>query len=169
MIRLYVGHEVVLRKRYTKFGYQNNSTSCYFSNYYFVSRKCVLLQRDRNGNYLYLSNNDKCKVIDPNDLEVSVNILGCNQCNMKKDNGMSCDLNMDAPIKFLGVLDIQPIESFTRTTDINLALSLLRDYNSQINGDDEYVYIDDMKYVDTIREIDDSIHKNNFNRLEKKQ
>ena len=167
--KFYVGHEVIVCKKFTKFKYANNATCCRVEDNYFVSRKCVLLQRDRNGNYLYLSNNDKCKVIDPNDLEVSVNILGCNQCNMKKDNGMSCDLNMDAPIKFLGVLDIQPIESFTRTTDINLALSLLRDYNSQINDDDEFVYIDDMKYVDTIREIDDSIHQKNFKRLEKKQ
>ena len=169
MIKLYVGHEVVLRKGYTKFGYQNNSTSCYFSNYYFVSKKCVLLQRDTNGNYLYLNDCNKCNVIDPNDLEVSVNILECNQCNMKKDNGMKCDLNTETPIKLLGVLDIQPIESFTKTTDINLALSLLRDYNSQINDDDEFVYIDDMKYIDTIREIDDSIYQNNIRRLEKKQ
>ena len=62
MIKWYVGHEVVTRKRFTKFGYQNNSTSCYFSNYYFVSRKCVLLQRDTNGNYLYLNNHLKTKV-----------------------------------------------------------------------------------------------------------
>ena len=169
MIKLYVGHEVISRKRYTKFGYQNNSTSCYFSNYYFVSKKCVLLQRDKNGNYLYLGSQNKCRVIDPNDLEVSTNILGCNQCNMKKNDGMKCDLNAETPINFLGVLDIQPIESFTKTSDISLALSLLKNYNSQINDNDEFVYIDDMKYVDTIREIDNNIYQNNFKKLQKKQ
>ena len=168
MIKLYVGHEVISRKRYAKFGYQNNSTSCYFSNYYFVSRKCVLLQRDKSGNYLYLSNQNVCNVIDPNDLEVSTNILGCNQCNMKKDDGI-CDLNIETPIKLLGVLDIQPIESFTKTSDISLALSLLKDYNSEIIDGEEFVYIDDMKYIDTIREIDDNIYQNNFKRLQKKQ
>lgn len=169
MIKLYVGHEVISRKRYTKFGHQNNSTSCYFSDYYFVSKKCVLLQRDTKGNYLYLSNQNKCNVIDPNDLEVSTNILGCNQCNMKKDDSMNCGLNIDTSIKFLGVLDIQPIESFTKTTDMNLALALLKNYNSFITEDDEFIYIDDMRYVDVIREIDYNIYQNNFKKLEKKQ
>ena len=159
MIKLYVGHEVVLRKRFVKFGFQNNSTSCYFSNYYFISSKCVLLQRDKDGNYVYASNRDKCTVIDPNNLEVSVNILGCNNCDRKRDNENECDLKSDAPVIFLGVLDIQPIESFTRTTDLSLAISLVKDYNNSIDKENEFVYVDDIKYVNTIREIDDCIGK----------
>lgn len=167
MIKLYVGHEVVSRKRFTKFGYQNNSTSCYFSNYFFISRKCVLLQRDKYGNYVYLSNHNKCTIIDPNDLEISTNILGCNQCDMKRSDGISCDLSADTPIKFLGVLDIQPLESFTKTTDLALAISLVKEYNNNISENNEYVYIDDLKYIDTIREIDDNIGK--IKKLQKKQ
>ena len=41
-------------------------------------------------------------------------------------------------------------------------------YNSKIIDEEEFVYIDDMKYIDTIREIDDNIYQNNFKRLEKK-
>ena len=166
MIKLYVGHEVVLRKRFVKFGYQNNSTSCCFSNYYFISKKCVLLQRNKDGNYLYFSNRNKCKVIDPNDLQVSVNILECSQCYMKNDNG-NCNLNANAPIKFLGVLDVQPIESFTKTTDISLAISLVKEYNSKINEENEFVYVDDLTYIDTIREIDDGIFEGKSKKLEK--
>ena len=34
--------------------------------------------------------------------------------------------------EFLGVLDVQPIESFTKTTDLSLAISLVKEYNSKI-------------------------------------
>ena len=166
MIKLYVGHEVVLRKRFTKFGYQSNSTSCYFSDYYFISRKCVLLQRDKDGNYIYLNKRNKCKVIDPNDLQVSVNILTCNQCYMK-NNSNGCNLNANAPIKFLGVLDVQPIESFTKTTDMVLAISLVKEYNNKINDETEFVYVDDVTYIDTVREIDDSIFEVKNKKLER--
>lgn len=165
-IKLYVGHEVVLRKGFSKFGYQNNSTSCYFSDYYFISRKCVLLQRDSDGNYIYFNNRNKCNIIDPNDLQVSINILGCNQCNLKNNDG-NCNLNADTPSEFLGVLDVQPIESFTKTTDFSLAISLVKEYNSKIIEKDEYVYVDDLIYRDTIREIDDSIFEGKIKKLEK--
>ena len=165
-IKLYVGHKVFLRKGFSKFGYQNNSISCYFSDYYFISRKCVLLQRDKDGNYIYFSSRDKCKVIDPNDLQVSTNILGCNKCYMKSNDG-NCNLKADAPSEFLGVLDVQPIESFTKTTDISSAISSVREYNSKIDDKNEYVYVDDLTYIDTIREIDESILCGKSKKLEK--
>lgn len=156
MIKLYVGHKVILRKGFTKFGNQNNPTSCYFTDYFFISRKCVLLQRDKDGNYINFVDRNKYKVIDPNDLQISTNILGCNQCYRKSNNG-DCNLKANAPSEFLGVLDVQPIESFTKTTDISLAIAIVKEYNSNINNNDEFVYVDDITYKDTIRKIDDGI------------
>ena len=144
--RFYVAHEVVLRKRFTKFAYASNSISCHFANYYYVSKKCVLLQRDKDGNYMYANNRNKCKVIDPNDLTVMVNILGCNQCD--RNNKNECDLKSDAPDELFGVVDIQPIEAFTRETNLSLAIMLVKEYNDSIDPEDEYVYVDDLKYVD---------------------
>jgi len=166
MIKLYVGHKVILRKGFAKYGYQNNSTSCYFSDYYFISRKCMLLQRDRDGNYVNIVNHNKCKVIDPNDLQVSTNILGCNQCYMKSNDG-NCNLKANAPIEILGVLDVQPIESFTKTSDMSLAISLVKEYNSKINDKDEFIYVEDLTYKDIIREIDDGIIYGKSRKLEK--
>lgn len=150
--RFYVGHEIFLRKRFIKFKYASNSISCHFSNYYFVSRKCVLLQRDNDGSYMYFSNRNKCNVIDPNNLIVTSNSLGCHQCEKYIKN--TCDLKENAPDVLLGVLDIQPIESFTNTNNLSLAISLINEYNCNIDSDNEKVYVDDIQYIDTIREID---------------
>lgn len=157
--KFYVGHQVILRKRFVKYAYAHDLIGCHFNNYYFVSKKVVLLQRDKDANYIYVNSFNKCNVIDPNSLEVTVNILGCNQCNKKLVSGMDCQLRPDTPDEVLGVLDIQPITSFARTTDLSLAIELTKEYNNSIDEEDEYVYIDDECYIDTIRQIDDGVIK----------
>ena len=72
---------------------------------------------------------------------------------------MDCQLRPDTPDEVLGVLDIQPITSFARTTDSSLAIELTKEYNNSIDEEDEYVYIDDECYIDTIRQIDDGVIK----------
>ena len=84
-----------------------------------------------------------------------------------KSNDGNCNLKADAPSEFLGVLDVQPIESFTKTTDISSAISSVREYNSKIDDKNEYVYVDDLTYIDTIREIDESILCGKSKKLEK--
>ena len=155
--KCYVAHEVVMRKSYVKFKYESDSRSCHFSNYYYISRKCVLLIKDNDGSYIYVSNRNKCKVIDPNNLEIISTTLACHQCDMTRNKGIDCDLKVNTPDKLLGVVDIQPIQSFTRTTNLSLAITLIKEYNNSINEEDEYVYVDDLKYIDIIREIDDSV------------
>ena len=157
--KFYVGHEVIMRKRFAKFKYASNSMCCRFANNYFISRKVTLLQRDKDGNYIRVSNREKCNFIDPNNFEVVVNMLSCNQCDKNNINGRDCDLHFDAPSEFLGIVDVQPIQSFTRTTDLNLAIHLINEYNGRIDEKEEYVYVDDLSYVDTVREIDDGIGK----------
>lgn len=166
--KFYVGHEVIMRKRFAKFKYASNSMCCKFANNYFVSRKLSLLQRDKNGNYIKVNNRNICKLIDPNNFEVIVNVLSCDQCDKKNINGTKCDLKADAPSEFLGVVDVQPIESFTRLTDLGLAINLVVQYNQTIDDDEEYIYIDDLSYVDTIRNIDECACKKKVRTISEK-
>jgi len=159
VVKYYVGHEVIKRVRFVKFMYDSNSRSCHSSNYYYVSRKCVLLLKNPNGGYIYANNRNKCTVIDPNDLEAISTTLACHQCEKGKNGGIDCDLKVDNNDELIGVVDIQPIESFTRTSNLVIAINLVREYNSSINSDEEFVYVDDLRYIDTIRNIDDDIGK----------
>lgn len=165
--KFYVGHEVIICKKFTKFNYANNSTCCRIENNYFISRKCVLLHRDKDGNYFYLRNLSKCNVIDPNNLEVITKNTICEQCNMKKDNTCECELYKDNPMQILGVLDIQPVQSFAKTTDLDLAINLINEYNRRISDNENFVYVDDISYVDIIREIDEGIGKKKFRGINK--
>ena len=133
----------------------NPETADYYSNYYFVSRKCVLLQRNNDGSYMYFHTRNKCITIDPNDLVVMSNSLGCYQCDKYIHN--ACDLKENVPDTLVGVVDIQPIESFTKTNNLSLAITLINQYNNSIDKENEKVYIDDIQYMDTIREIDEDI------------
>lgn len=153
--KFYVGHEVILRKNFIKYEFAHNSVGCHYNNYYFVSRKVVLLQRNQDGNYFYCSNHLKCPVLDPNNFEVFVSLLECNSCQWKKEDGEECKPN--APDKVLGVVAVQPIVGFAKTSDWLLALDLIKEYNRSL--EDEYVYVDDITYMDTIRKIDDGINK----------
>lgn len=155
--KFYVGHEVIVCKKFTKFNYANNSTCCHIENNYFVSRKCVLLYRDKDRNYFYLRDFSKCNVIDPNNLEVVTKNTTCEQCNVKKIGICECEIYKNNPIQILGVLDIQPIQSFAKTMDLDLAISLINDYNKKISDEENYVSIDDISYIDIIREIDEGI------------
>ena len=157
VVKYYVGHEVIKHVRFVKFMYDSSSRSCHSSNYYYISRKCVLLLKNPNGGYMYANNLDKCTVIDPNDLESISNTLACHQCEKGKNGGIDCDLKTDSNDELIGVVDIQPIEAFTRTNNLAVAISLVREYNSTIKSDLEYVYVDDLRYMDTIRSIDDEI------------
>lgn len=165
--KFYVGHEVIVCKKFTKFKYANNATCCRVEDNYFVSRKCVLLRRDMNGNYFYLRNFNKCNVIDPNNLEISTNIYTCEHCNLKENNSGDCKLSENAPIEIIGVLDIQPIQSFAKTADLDLAISLIKDYNKRIKENENYIYVDDISYIDVVREIDEGIGRKRIRRINK--
>ena len=41
--------------------------------------------------------------------------------------------------------------------DLDLAISLINDYNKKISDEENYVSIDDISYIDIIREIDEGI------------
>lgn len=154
--KFYVAHEVIARKKFIKYGFSQDLIGCHFNNYFFISKKVVLIERDRDGNYLYSNSRQKCTVIDPNDLVSSVATLECNNCMFKSDDVMNCQsLNHPAIDEPIGIIDIQPIISFTRMTSLPEAIALCGQYNSQVK--DEYQYVDDDCYVDTIREIDDSV------------
>ena len=155
--KYYVGHEVIRHVRFVKFMFDSNSRSCHSSNYYYISRKCVLLLKNPNGGYMYANNRNKCTIIDPNDLEAISTTLACHQCEKSEDRGIDCDLKTNNNDELIGVVDIQPIESFTRTSNLALSINLVREYNSRISDDSEYVYVNDLRYIDTIRSIDDEI------------
>ena len=104
---------------------------------------------------MYFRTFNKCKMIDPNDLVVTSNSLICHQCEKHIHN--ACDLKENAPDKLLGVVDIQPIESFTKTNNLSLAISLIHQYNNDIDPENEKLYIDDVQYTDTIRKIDEDL------------
>ena len=165
--KFYVGHEVLMCKKFTKFKYANNSTCCRIENSFFISRKCVLLRRNTDGSYFYLRNLSRCNVIDPNSLQVSPSTHTCENCNLKKNNSGNCELDKNSPVEIIGVLDIQPIQSFAKTTDLDLAISLIREYNSKINDDENYVYVDDISYIDIVREIDEGIGRRRIREINK--
>ena len=155
--KFYVGHEVVLRRRFAKYAFAQDLIGCNLNNMFFVSKEVVLLERDKFGNYSYVNNHEKCNVLDPNSFEVTVSTLGCNYCNQKTGTDVDCELQPDMPDKKLGVVDVQPIFSFAKTSDWTLAIELIKEYNESVK--DEYVSVDDFIYVDTIIEIDEGISK----------
>lgn len=170
LFKFYVGHEVVLRKKFIRYAYNCDLIGCHFNNYYFVSRKAVLLIRDSDGNYLYMNSRKKCNVIDPNNLEPSVATLECNSCVMRNKDKLNCTSVIDVPDQYIGVIGIRPISSYNKNSSWTNGIDLLLDYNSKVqkdsveNSKDEYIYVDDSRYFEVISEIDDDIRNISYDK-----
>jgi len=173
LVNCYVAHEVFLRKKFIKYAYNWDLLGCRFNNYYFISRKAVLLLRDRDGNYLYMNSSKKCTVIDPNNLIPSIATLECNSCIMRNDDKLDCESMLEVPDEYIGVIGVRPVTSYDKDS-WTVGVDLLLNYNNMVqnqlenNIQDEYKYIDDTKYFDVMREIDDDIkgmlyNKNDIN------
>lgn len=163
MDKLYVGHEVVLRKKFNNHAFVHDLVGCNLKNSYYVSRKVVLLNRHADGTYNYY---DTCVVaswcpIDPNDFISCYDVLSCNDCHLAEINSADCELVPSYDDRFIGVVDIQPLSSFTNTKpeDKDLAILLVKEYNESIENDTEYVHVNDDNYVKVIRSIDDGFSK----------
>lgn len=163
LVKCYVGHEVILRKKFIRYTYNCDLIGCHFNNYFFVSRKAVLLLRDCDGNFLYMNDRRKCNVIDPNNLVPSIAALECNSCSFNNGNKVKCSSVIDMPDEDVGVVGVRPIASYVLDSTWINGINLIHDYNNKVQYDSvdrsqsEYKYIDDVKYFEVMREIDDDI------------
>ena len=170
LVKCYVAHEVVLRKKFIRYAYNCDLIGCHFNNYYFVSRKGVLLIRDREGNYLYMNGSKKCTVIDPNNLTPSIAALECNSCALQTSDKLNCKSVFDVPDEYVGVIGVRPIASYDEDATWVNGIDLLYNYNNKVQKEavdkiqDEYKYIDDVKYFEVMREIDDDIREMLYNK-----
>lgn len=153
----YIGHEIILKKKLIRYGFDSNLIGCHFNKHYFISKKVVLLTRDTKGNYLYLKDNQEAKVIDPNDLIPSTATLECNNCILNKDNAINCESINEIPDEIIGIVGIHPIASLNPDGIITEHIPLVREYNNIINESEEYIPVDAITYPTIKREIDDNI------------
>ena len=165
MNKFYVGHEVIIRKKFNNRAFAHDLIGCNLKCDYYVSKKVVLLNRDNDGVYNYYGTSivTNCRLIDPNGFVSFYEVLGCNDCleAFKVNANEDCSLNPATCDKYVGIIDIQPLSTFTNTRpdETELALLLINEYNNGINDDLEYVPISDDTYVKVIRTIDDGISK----------
>jgi len=163
LVKCYVGHEVILRKKFIKYVYNCDLIGCHFNNYYFISKKVVLLMRDREGNYMYMNDRKKCNVMDPNNLAPSIAALECNNCPIHNDDILNCQSTVDIPDECVGVVGIRPVASYVKDATWIDGIDLLNNYNNKVNFETqnkiqgEYMYIDDVRYFEVMKEIDDEI------------
>lgn len=170
LVKFYIGHEVVLRKKFIRYAYNCDLIGCHFNNYYFVSRKAILLIRDNDGNYLHMNNRKKCNVLDPNNLVPSIATLECNSCIFGSNNKLDCKSTVEIPDEYVGVIGIRPITSYVKDATWVNGMDLIYNYNNKVLSEavnkiqSEYKYIDDIKYFETMREIDDDIRSMSYDK-----
>lgn len=165
LVKYYVAHIVVLRRKLIKYGFNYDLIGCHFNNYYFISKKAILLRRDNDGNYLNSNSTSVYKVIDPNDLVSYSMPLECNTCIMKSNSNLDCESMKEVQDEVIGVVGVRPIASFDKNASWTDSFNLVKAYNNKVQEDiecgyqDEFEYVDDIRYPDLMREIDESIKK----------
>ena len=136
MKEIYVGHEVICKYRFVRHAYAHDLIGCHFEEKYYIRREYTILEKIKNGEYVYLNTKEKSTILSYEDIKDNTDkLINCYECDKAYKMGQSdCEEIADIEERVIGIIDIERIEEVAKNTDKRRCIEIINEYNELLEN-----------------------------------